>query len=156
MKYIKEHHDYENCIFCLPSETAKDIEHLVFHRGELVYMILNRYPYTSGHIMCVPYAHQARLADLDRAARVEMMDCTSKAVEVLQSVYEPDGFNIGMNLGEMAGAGIEAHLHLHIVPRWGGDTNFISSVGRTRVLPEALGDTYQRVKEAWDAFETGT
>ena len=152
MKYIQENRPDNECIFCLAAESKEDEKHLVFYRGEHVYMILNRYPYTSGHVMCVPYVHVPRLHDLKQATRTEMMELVSLSVEVLQSVYEPDGFNVGLNLGEVAGAGVADHLHSHIVPRWGGDTNFMTSVGGTRVLPETLGDTYRRVKEAWDRF----
>ncbi len=152
MKYIQEHNDYEGCVFCLASDDEDGLESLIFHRGEQAFMILNRYPYTSGHVMCVPYAHVDRLHLLSREARMEIMDLVTKAVEVIQFVYQPDGFNVGLNLGEMAGAGIADHLHMHIVPRWGGDTNFMSSVSHTRVLPEALPDTYTRIKAAWDAY----
>ena len=152
MKYIQEHNDDKGCVFCLAAEGDDGLSNLVFHRGEGIFMILNRYPYTSGHVMCVPYVHVDRLQDLPRATRLELMDMVCKAVEVLQLVYHPEGFNIGLNLGKVAGAGIADHLHMHIVPRWGGDTNFMSAVGQTRVLPESLSDTYRRVKEAWDAF----
>jgi ATP adenylyltransferase len=152
MKYIQEHHDYEGCIFCLAAVDDEDIENLIFYRGENVFMILNRYPYTSGHVMCVPYAHVDRLHAMSAAARAEMMELTNQAVDVLQQVYKPEGFNVGLNLGAMAGAGLADHLHMHIVPRWGGDTNFMSTVGETRVLPESLTETYDRVKAAWDAF----
>lgn len=152
MKYIQEHKDYEGCIFCLAAQAEDNEENLVFFRGEYGYLILNRYPYTSGHIMCVPYAHEDRLHNLTRETRTEMMDLVSQAVEVLQSIYQPDGFNVGLNLGEMAGAGVADHLHMHIVPRWGGDTNFMSSIGGTRVLPETLPETYRRVKAAWEDF----
>ncbi len=152
MKYIQENKDYEGCIFCLAAESEKDFDNLVFHRGERAFMILNRYPYTSGHVMCVPYAHKAHLQDLTPETRAEIMELTTKAVQVLQSVYRPEGFNVGLNLGEMAGAGIEQHLHMHIVPRWGGDTNFMSTIGETRVLPESLDQTYQRVKQTWEEF----
>lgn len=152
MKYIQEQHDYKGCIFCLAAEAEDGLENLIFFRGEHNFMILNRYPYTSGHLMCVPYAHEERLQDLSRDARAEMMELATRAVDVLQVVYHPEGFNIGLNLGEMAGAGIAEHLHLHIVPRWGGDTNFMSAVGSTRILPESLEETYQRVKAAWEGF----
>lgn len=153
MEYIQDHSEEEGCIFCQAAEAEDNGKNLVFYRGEHVFMILNRYPYTSGHIMCVPYAHQNRLQNLPRETRTEMMDLVSKSVEVLQSVYHPDGFNVGLNLGKLAGAGIAEHLHMHIVPRWGGDTNFITSIGHTRVLPETLEDTYRRVKTAWDNFD---
>lgn len=157
MKYIEDHDHEGGCIFCLAVEAKDGDENLVFFRGDTVYMILNRYPYTSGHVMCVPYAHVSRLHDLSEQARVEMMALTSKAVEVLQKVYTPDGFNVGLNLGAMAGAGVADHLHMHIVPRWLGDTNFMSTVGETRVVPESLTETYRRVKAAWEAFaEQGT
>ena len=153
MKYIQENQPENECIFCLAAESQEDEQHLIFYRGARVYMILNRYPYTSGHVMCVPYVHQSRLHDLSEAARAEIMELVSRSVEVLQSVYAPDGFNVGLNLGEVAGAGVADHLHMHIVPRWGGDTNFMTSVGETRVLPEALDETYRRVKEAWDELD---
>ena len=152
MKYIQENNDEKACVFCLAAEVDDGLNNLVFHRGKGVFMILNRYPYTSGHVMCVPYVHVDRLQGLPRASRLELMDMVCKAVEVLQLVYHPEGFNIGLNLGKVAGAGIADHLHMHIVPRWGGDTNFMSAVGQTRVLPESLSETYRRVKEAWDAF----
>jgi ATP adenylyltransferase len=153
MKYIQEHHDYPSCIFCLAASEEDDLKNLIFYRGEHVFMILNRFPYTSGHVMCVPYAHVNRLHAMSQDARVEMMEMSTKAVDVLQTVYKPEGFNLGLNLGEMAGAGLADHLHMHIVPRWGGDTNFISTIGETRVLPESLAETYDRVKNAWDEFE---
>lgn len=150
MKYIQENHNAKGCIFCLAAAAEDGLENLVFQRGEGVFMILNRYPYTSGHIMCVPYHHVSRLEELTDSVRSELMAFTSKAVEVLQSVYQPEGFNLGMNLGNVAGAGIAEHVHMHIVPRWGGDTSFISTVGKTRVLPESLEETYRRVKGAWE------
>jgi len=153
MKYIQENHDTQGCIFCLAAAAEDGLGNLVFQRGEGVFMILNRYPYTSGHIMCVPYSHVSRLEELTDSVRGELMAFTSKAVEVLQSVYQPEGFNLGMNLGNVAGAGIAEHVHMHIVPRWGGDTSFISTVGKTRVLPESLEETYRRVKGAWEQFE---
>lgn len=152
MKYIQENRADQGCVFCLAAEGDDGLENLVFQRGEGVFMILNRYPYTSGHLMCVPYVHAEKLQDLPRAVRTELIEQVSKAVEVLQSVYEPEGFNVGLNLGTVAGAGIADHLHMHIVPRWGGDTSFISAVGQTRVLPESLTETYRRVKQAWDNY----
>jgi len=152
MEYIQEHNEDKACIFCSAAKGEDDRENLVFYRGKHVFMILNRYPYTSGHVMCVPYAHKPRLRDITQETRGEMMELVNKAVEVLQQVYTPEGFNIGLNLGEVAGAGVAEHLHMHIVPRWTGDTSFMSAVGNTRVLPESLPDTYKRVIEAWEAF----
>lgn len=150
MEYIQENREEMGCVFCLAADAKDGLDNLVFHRGEGVFMILNRYPYTSGHVMCVPNVHAEKLQDLSREVRVELFEMVTKAVEVLQSVYDPEGFNVGLNLGAVAGAGIADHLHMHIVPRWGGDTSFISAVGQTRVLPESLAETYRRVKEAWD------
>lgn len=152
MKYILKDNEGQECIFCAAAKGSNDRENLVFSRGEQVFMILNRYPYTSGHVMCVPFAHEAHLSDLSKETRGEMMEKVNKAVEVLQKVYNPEGFNIGLNLGEVAGAGVAEHLHIHIVPRWTGDTSFMTAVGDTRVLPESLMDTYRRVKEAWDVL----
>lgn len=112
-------------------------------------MILNTYPYTSGHLMVLPYEHVPRLDALAPETRAEMMELVNKATLALTDIYEPQGFNIGINMGEAAGAGIEEHIHIHIVPRWNGDTNFMSAVGQVRVMPETLEDTFDRVKEAW-------
>ena len=150
MKYIQGDRPGEGCVFCLAAESDDGLGNLVFHRGEGVFMILNRFPYTSGHVMCVPYAHVSNLQDLTPEVRSELMEMVTKAVTVLGSVYNPEGFNVGMNLGNIAGAGIADHLHMHIVPRWGGDTSFISILGGTRVLPESLEDSYQRIKDAWE------
>jgi len=100
--------------------------------------------------MCVPHAHKRNLEDLTQETRMELMEDINKAVQVLQQLYQPEGFNVGINLGKVAGAGVAEHLHIHVVPRWGGDTSFMTSVGQTRVLPESLDETYQRVKEAWE------
>jgi ATP adenylyltransferase len=138
------------CVFCQALEQTTDGEdNLIVVRGEHAFVILNRFPYTSGHLMILPYLHVPRLEDLDPETRAEMMELVTKGTQVLQQIYNPQGFNIGINMGQAAGAGIEEHIHLHIVPRWSGDTNFMSSVGETRVVPEPLDETYRRVKAAW-------
>ncbi|RPJ24989.1 MAG: HIT domain-containing protein [Chloroflexi bacterium] len=145
MEYI-ESNKAEGCIFCSAQEKEDSAENLIAFRGEHAYIILNRYPYTSGHLMVVPLAHKANLEELDPPTRAEMMELTTRCITVLRKVYNPQAFNIGANIGESAGAGVKEHVHMHIVPRWQGDTNFISILGETRVLPESLERTYQRLK----------
>lgn len=149
MEYINNHDKVEGCVFCNAMKSTDSQENLIVTRGKLAFVILNRYPYTSGHLMVVPYAHYPVLDELDAAIRSEMMELANQAILVLQRIYHPQGFNLGMNIGSVAGAGIAEHVHLHIVPRWGGDTNFMSAVADTRVLPESLEETYQRVCEGW-------
>jgi len=136
------------CVFCEAAKQPDNPENLIIFRGKLAFVILNRYPYTSGHLMVVPYLHGKDLADLPDDTLLEMMQLTQKAVRVLGQEYQPQGFNIGMNLGAVAGAGITEHLHMHVVPRWQGDANFVSVIGQTRVLPETLEETYHRMREA--------
>ena len=114
-------------------------------------MIVNLYPYTSGHIMVAPMEHQPSLENLDPDTRAEMMELVSESILVLKKIYNPQGFNIGANIGEVAGAGEPGHVHMHIVPRWAGDTSFLSTLGETRVLPEALGETYRRIKAGFQS-----
>jgi len=138
------------CVFCrLPKETDGE-GNLIVQRGEHAFVVLNRFPYTSGHLMVVAFAHVASLEDLDPPARAEMMELANRCLGVLRAVYQPQAFNLGANIGEAAGAGVAGHVHMHIVPRWAGDTNFMSTVGETRVLPEALEETYRRVRAAWE------
>ena len=149
MTYIENHAREEGCVFCSVQKMNDGPENLIVTRGHRAFVMLNRYPYTSGHLMVIPYQHEADLTALDEKTRAEIMELTSRAIQVLREVYHPQAFNVGMNLGAAAGAGIAAHLHMHIVPRWMGDTNFMSTIAQTRVLPEALEDTYRRVREAW-------
>jgi ATP adenylyltransferase len=140
----------EGCVFCelpkLPDEDAK-----IVHRGEHCYVILNSFPYTSGHVMVVPFAHLDELQKLPEAAAREMMALAQKMEGLLRRVYTPDGINLGMNIGRAAGAGIAGHVHMHVLPRWVGDTNFMTVTGESRVLPEALEETYRRIRGALDA-----
>ena len=150
MEYI-ENNKADGCIFCNVQSMVDGTENLIVQRGEFSFVILNRFPYTSGHLMVIPFVHKPNLEELDSATRAEMMEFTSRCTTILRSIYGPQGFNVGVNIGEAAGAGVREHVHIHIVPRWMGDTNFMSSVGTTRVLPEALDDTYKRVKAAFSA-----
>ncbi len=150
MNYIKEGKPKDGgCVFCAALAQDDGPANLIVHRGENAFVILNRYPYTSGHLMVLPISHVQRLEQLDAATRTEMMELLTTANEILREIYQPEGFNLGANLGSAAGAGIEEHLHLHVVPRWVGDTNFMSTTGETRVLPEDLTETWQRVHSAW-------
>jgi ATP adenylyltransferase len=136
------------CIFC-DALAAPDREPLVVHVGERAYVILNKFPYNNGHLMVVPFRHVGRLSDLDEGELGEIMRLAQLAERVLTGEYAPHGFNMGLNLGKPAGAGIADHLHLHVVPRWTADTNFISVVGETRVLPEELPATASRLRAAF-------
>ncbi len=138
----------EGCPFCrIPS--LPDEEGLIVARGGLVYAVLNLYPYNPGHLMVVPYRHVPDYTELTGAETVELAEVTRRALETIRVVSRPQGFNVGMNLGSAAGAGIAAHLHQHVVPRWGGDTNFMPVLAATKVLPQLLGDTRRLLAEAW-------
>ena len=149
MEYILAPKTDEGCIFCNGLKQTDGADNLIVYRGSKAFVMLNRFPYTSGHLMIVPYEHQPSLELLDSASRGDVMELAAQAIGVLQVVYSPQGFNLGMNIGNAAGAGISEHVHLHVVPRWVGDTNFMSSVSQVRVLPELLEETYRRVREAW-------
>jgi ATP adenylyltransferase len=140
----------EGCPFCRIPE-MDDEEGLIVRRGRLVYAVLNLYPYNSGHLMLVPYRHVGDYCDLDPAEAGETARMTQQAIAALRAASGAQGFNVGMNIGSVAGAGIAAHLHQHVVPRWGGDTNFMPVVGRTKVLPQLLADTRRLVADAWPA-----
>lgn len=149
MEYIMQHESDKSCIFCDALAQDDNDINLIVARGERCFSMMNRYPYTSGHIMIVPNAHQPSLELLDPATRSEMMEMVSHGIEVLRQIYQPEGFNVGVNIGAAAGAGVVDHVHMHVVPRWAGDTNFMSALAATRVLPESLEDTYRRLREGW-------
>lgn len=149
MKYI-ETEKSTGCIFCLPESTESDKDRLVLHRGKSCFVIMNMYPYNNGHLMVVPFKHINSLADLTDKESAEFFALVQKTVKVLQIAYNPDGINLGMNLGSAAGAGIADHIHMHIVPRWNGDVNFMTSAGGTRVIPEDFPEAYKRLKEQFD------
>ena len=137
------------CFLCVGDDASEDDERLIVARGEYNFVIMNRYPYNSGHLMVAPYRHLGDIADLTSDERCELMDLTIKAKTVLDSTLNPDGFNIGFNLGAAAGAGVKDHIHFHIVPRWNGDTNFMPVLAGIRVVPESLKDTLKILKSEW-------
>lgn len=135
------------CVFCrIATDSERDEENLVLHRGRHAFVLLNLYPYISGHLMIVPYLHTAEFDSTPKEITDEMMDLTKRAQTALREVYSPSGFNLGMNLGAAAGAGVADHIHIHLLPRWSGDTNFMTTVGETRVLPEDLQTTYSKLR----------
>ena len=150
MKFVQSQETNTDCVFCTVQAQASDAENLIVFRGRKAFVILNRYPYTSGHLLVVANAHQPSIEDLDIQTRSEMMELATNSMRVIRKIYQPDAFNLGANIGEAAGAGIAGHVHLHVVPRWGGDTNFMSALAETRVLPEELNETYRRLHAAWN------
>src|SRR5438874_12359212 len=133
----------DECIFCRAVESDDDEGNYVVHRGEHAFVILNAYPYNNGHVMIAPYEHQPTIDPLGEPTLLELMTLSQRSMSALRQAYEPEGFNTGMNIGKVAGAGIEEHVHLHVVPRWGGDTNFMPVIGGARVLPQSLADSWQ-------------
>jgi ATP adenylyltransferase len=135
------------CVFCnILKNSASDEENFILKRAEFNFVILNIYPYTSGHLMVVPYAHLDALDKAEKAATDEMMDLVTSAQTVISKVYTPDGINLGMNLGKAAGAGVASHYHMHLLPRWIGDVNFMTAIGQTRTIPETLTTTFEKLK----------
>jgi ATP adenylyltransferase len=147
LEYLTEP-EAEGCIFCEAAEGDDDRQNLVLLRGERAFLILNRYPYNNGHFMVVPYEHMASLEDLPAATLTEMMLLLNRGLAALRATMAPEGFNIGANLGHVAGAGIDDHVHIHAVPRWAGDTNFMPVVGEMRVVPQTWLQTYDQLKAA--------
>ncbi|MFQ5593127.1 MAG: HIT domain-containing protein [Anaerolineae bacterium] len=147
MEYLQGEH-VESCIFCEKPAEEDDRTNYILYRGEHAYILLNIYPYSNGHLMVAPYAHLAQLTDLDQAARSEIMELATLCTRLLTRTSHPAGFNMGANMGKAAGAGFDDHFHLHVVPRWLGDTNFMPVVGNTRVIPASLDETYDLLKQA--------
>lgn len=154
MAYIQDSDKVEGCIFCkFPSE-SNDEKRYILHRSTTCFVMLNAYPYNSGHLMVAPYRH---IASYDLLTRDELLDLNliaQKCLSMMRSVLTPQGFNMGINMGKVSGAGFDGHVHLHIVPRWNGDTNFMPVMSQTRVLPEALDETYRKFMEAWALNES--
>lgn len=146
--YIDKAGPRDACIFCAKVAENRDRENYILFRGGRNFVLLNLYPYTNGHLMIAPYEHVATLEDADPATLAEMMTLLQEWERVLRAVYRPHGINLGMNIGESAGAGVAGHIHMHMLPRWTGDANFMTVVGETRVLPETLDTTYDRLLAA--------
>ena len=144
--YVSNVDKTDGCVFCNLVAAGDDEKSLIVHRGQHNFIILNAFPYTSGHVMVVPFAHVDRLNLLSEEASAEMMALSRRLETVLTEIYEPNGINLGMNIGKAAGAGVAGHIHMHVLPRWVADANFMSVVGETRVLPESLEETYRRIK----------
>jgi len=136
------------CIFCEKPGAGQDAENWILHRGERAFIILNAFPYNNGHMMVAPFRHTADLESLQPEEQADIFRLTQLCVRLLRTAYQPDGYNLGMNLGKTAGAGVADHLHMHIVPRWNGDTNFMPIVADTKVLPDSLDNTYRKLREA--------
>jgi len=142
----------KGCVFCkaFAADPSKDKEYLILHRGTYSAVVMNMFPYNNGHLMVIPYSHQETLEGLPLEAMTEVMTLMNKCISVLRTSMNAEGFNIGINLGKVAGAGIGDHVHVHILPRWTGDTNFITTLGGTRCIPESLQDSYEKIRAAWD------
>ncbi len=137
----------EGCIFCDKPKEARDSDNLILYRGQKNFLMLNSYPYNPGHCMVAPYHHIAHLDELSAEELAEHFEIVTKSIKTLREVLHPDAFNIGINMGKSAGAGVEGHVHTHIVPRWEGDTSFMTVVAETKVIPEALAATYAKLKD---------
>ena len=146
--YVSTAEKATGCVFCNAVNAGDDEKNLIVYRGQQCFFILNAYPYTPGHVMVVPYAHLDELRKLPPEAASEMMALSQRLESVLRELYTPDGINLGMNIGKAAGAGIAGHIHMHVLPRWVADANFMSVVGETRVLPETLEETWRRMRTA--------
>jgi ATP adenylyltransferase len=147
--YVSNAEKTPGCVFCEAAKGTDDAGNLVVHRAQYCFIILNAYPYTPGHVMVVPYAHLDALTKLPAVAATEMMALSQRMEALLRELYRPDGINLGMNIGKAAGAGIAGHIHMHVLPRWVADANFVSVVCETRVLPEILEDTWKRMTAAF-------
>jgi ATP adenylyltransferase len=150
LKYILESSKLKEteCIFCKALKENQDENNYIVYRGKFSFIILNAYPYNPGHVMVTPYRHVPSIEMLEEDEGLDLFKTLKLSVEALRRVYSPDGFNIGINIGKVAGAGIESHVHIHVVPRWNGDTNFMPVISNTKVIPETLSETYRKLKES--------
>lgn len=148
LDYVKDagKDNEQECVFCAAASAGDDRQMLILHRGDRCFVILNKFPYTNGHLMVAPYEHLGALQSLPEETLAEMMSLTQRSMSALQDAYDPHGFNVGMNQGRVAGAGVEHHVHMHVVPRWGGDTNFMPVLGDTRVMPQTLDQSLEALE----------
>ena len=149
LEYIQDADKQDGCFFCDAAASGDDEATLVVHRGERAFVLLNKFPYASGHLLVAPYRHGVGFGDLDDAEALEIHRLGAQGIDALTAAYAPEGFNLGWNIGRLAGAGIPDHGHLHVVPRWGGDTNFMPVLGDVKVIPEHLSATRARLADAW-------
>jgi ATP adenylyltransferase len=149
LEYVQNADTQDGCIFCKAATSDDDEGQLVVHRGERAFVLLNKFPYASGHLLVAPYRHGLNFGDLDDAEILEVHHLGAQGLEALAAVYAPEGYNLGWNIGRIAGAGIPDHGHLHVVPRWAGDTNFMPVLGDIRVIPEHLTATRAKLADAW-------
>ena len=150
MEYMDVVDKTDGCIFCNHLAEGDDVASHILHRGDNCFVILNAFPYNTGHLMVAPLRHAGELSDLSHKERHELFELTCRSVDVIKEAMKPEGFNTGMNLGAAGGAGVPGHLHMHVVPRWGGDTNFMSTVADTKVLPEMLADTAAKLRPSFE------
>lgn len=148
-QYVSNTDTAGKCVFCVKAAEQDDRANYILYRAQHNYVLLNLFPYTCGHLMVVPYAHVATLEDLAEEALIEMTRLVRESVKHLRAVYRPSGLNVGMNIGRAAGAGVADHVHMHVLPRWDGDANFMTTVGETRVLPEDMATTYAKLRQAF-------
>ncbi len=149
MSYIESQKMNNDCFLCDAVNSTDDADNLVIHHGDEAFVILNRYPYINGHMLIAPNDHTSSIENLPDSTLAELMQLTSRSVRVLRAVYHASSFNTGMNIGEAAGAGLADHVHIHILPRWAGDTNFMTTTAATRVMPESLETTWKRISTEW-------
>ena len=152
LEYVKDaaKDNEDECIFCAKPAADDDESNLIVHRGERCFVILNLFPYTNGHLMVAPYEHSGALQEIDPETVAEMMALGQQAMRILEDAYAPHGYNVGFNQGRIAGAGFEGHIHMHVVPRWGGDTNFMPVLADTRVMPQTVQQSYEALRGSFD------
>jgi ATP adenylyltransferase len=154
-RYVQKANPADRCIFCDKAAAHEDEKNLIVHRAKHNFIILNMYPYTTGHLMIAPYQHVATVEEAAEDSLTEMILLARDAQRHLREIYRPEGFNMGMNIGECAGAGVAGHIHMHVLPRWKGDANFMSVIGETRVMPEDLTETYRKLSAAFEPDRPG-